>query len=343
MPHLDALRAIAVVLVMLEHFWAPRIVKQYIPTGYLGVRLFFVLSGFLITAILLNARNDMEEGDISFKVAARRFYARRALRLLPVFYLTVLIAAICNVPAIRSSILWHLFYSSNFYFAWAGHWAGSISHFWSLAVEEQFYLFWPWAVLLCPRGWLLQLTWALLVMASIFQAFANIAGLNDIQRLVLTPACFDALGAGSLLAVTQGNTKKRYVQLCRNFGAPAFLLTMILSRLGQFNILDIAYPLLSSLTFAWIVHCASTGIPGILGRFFSLRPITYLGQISYGMYMYHNFCPGLIAFLMDHLALHVNYHVIEVAPFFATVLLASVSWYLLERPIQRLKDTYLLI
>jgi peptidoglycan/LPS O-acetylase OafA/YrhL len=339
MPHLDSLRALAAGLVLMEHFWAPEIVKRYIPTGFLGVRLFFVLSGFLITAILLNARNDLEPGYGSFSAVARHFYTRRALRLFPVFYLTVLIAAICNVPAIRSSLLWHLFYSSNFYFAWIGHWVGAINHFWSLAVEEQFYLLWPWVILLCPRAALLRITWALPAIALVFQGFAHFAGLSDIQREVLPPGCVDALGAGALLAVTKGNTKRRYVRFCRNVGIPAFFLIMISWRFGQIRLLDldIAYPLLIALGSAWIVHRASCGFSGLLGRFFSLRPLIYLGKISYGIYIYHNFCPSIIAFLTRRLALHVNLYVARVAPYFVTVLIASFSWYFLEGPIQRLK------
>src|SRR6478735_4517700 len=130
LPQLDGLRAIAVGCVMAFHFIPG--VEQIAPLGSIGVRLFFVLSGFLITRILLASR----EQDLA--TATKSFYIRRSLRIFPVFYLVLAITWAMNIGPVRSTIGWHVTYLTNAYLFDRGSWHGSISHLWSLAVEEQF-------------------------------------------------------------------------------------------------------------------------------------------------------------------------------------------------------------
>ncbi len=141
-PQLDGLRAIAVMAVVFQHF-APSGWSKVIPWGGLGVTLFFVLSGYLITGILLKGRE--EPGML------RHFYIRRALRIFPVYYATLLIAALLAIPPVRETFWWHAFYLSNVLFALKNSYFGAVSPFWSLAVEQHFYLIWPWVVLFVPR------------------------------------------------------------------------------------------------------------------------------------------------------------------------------------------------
>ena len=145
-PQLDGLRAVAVAAVAYSH-WLPD--WQFgLPFGA-GVHLFFVLSGFLITRILLALRQAPDRG-----AAIARFYARRALRLFPAFYLVLGLAWIADVPLVRDTWAWHAAYLSNVRIASEAQWLGHVSHFWSLAVEEQFYLLWPWLLLATPARWL---------------------------------------------------------------------------------------------------------------------------------------------------------------------------------------------
>ena len=142
---LDALRGIAVAAVAYSHWIAPR--YQFgIRWGTAGVTLFFVLSGYLISGILLDCRT---QSDRPF--ALRSFYARRFLRIFPLYDLVLLILFAVNLPPVRQTIFWHLTYLSNFYFLHHGGWHGPISIFWTLAVEEQFYLFWPAILLFVPN------------------------------------------------------------------------------------------------------------------------------------------------------------------------------------------------
>lgn len=132
---IDFLRAYAVLAVIATH--SSRVVTVGI-TGYHGVLLFFVISGFLITGILLDARatNGPTRGILT------AFYARRFLRIFPIYYAVLFVAFVLGFQNVRAEIGWLLTYLSNWYFASRGF-TGPASHLWSLAVEEQFYLFWP--------------------------------------------------------------------------------------------------------------------------------------------------------------------------------------------------------
>ena len=180
MPHLDGLRALAVGAVLMEHFWAPWAIESRVPLGAIGVRLFFVLSGFLITAILLNAKARVEAGTRSTRSEMARFYARRALRLFPIFYLTIAVAAFAGIQIVRDSLWWHLFYTSNLFLAVKASWSGPIAHFWSLAVEEQFYFIWPAVVLLCPRKWLIRIATCGIAAAVVFDLALIELGANAV-------------------------------------------------------------------------------------------------------------------------------------------------------------------
>src|SRR5665213_1037330 len=157
MPQLDGLRALAVLAVWFEHWGAPPIpgLKYIHELGGLGVFLFFVLSGFLITGILLRGREAIETQGIALREVTRTFYIRRFLRILPVYYVVLFSTAIL-LPNTRRLFWWHFTYTTNL---WYGvHWFDYVpgAHFWSLAVEEQFYLAWPWLVLLTPRRFLMK-------------------------------------------------------------------------------------------------------------------------------------------------------------------------------------------
>ena len=151
MPQLDSLRAFAVLAVVVHH--SPLVAFVPIPFGAIGVRLFFVLSGFLITGILLRCRDDRPDGSPGDRwFSLRQFYIRRFLRIFPLYYFVVTCAVILNYGCARSLLPWLLTYTLNVQLAISGEW-NEFSHFWSLAVEEHFYLAWPWVVLFVPRRW----------------------------------------------------------------------------------------------------------------------------------------------------------------------------------------------
>jgi peptidoglycan/LPS O-acetylase OafA/YrhL len=186
LPELDSLRAFAVLAVVWSHSSNINIGIS----GFQGVLLFFVISGFLITGILLNAR-AAEASPWSVLYA---FYARRFLRIFPIYYAVLFVALAVGFPSVRDAIGWHLAYLSNWYFAYQGF--DKVSHLWSLAVEEQFYLVWPWLVLLVPSAALPWIIGATILVGPISRLAIGLASGNDVAAWVTTPTVLARISHG---------------------------------------------------------------------------------------------------------------------------------------------------
>jgi peptidoglycan/LPS O-acetylase OafA/YrhL len=349
-PQLDALRCIAVLAVLITHFWQPRLLPGILrpgELGLLGVQLFFVLSGFLITGILLDCRYAAERSHHRRVSFVGRFYARRFLRIFPVYYLIVLVAVIIDLPPARELWRWLVTYTSNFYVAIYQESVGRFGHFWSLAVEEQFYLVWPWLVLFAPRRWLAGLVVVVIGLAPLYRDFVFRAfGADDWARMTLPFASLDSLGAGALLAlVTRESpapdalyTALRRVILPVGLGAYVAL-HWIAARTGYPRLLIAFHETAYALVCCWLVAFAARGFHGFTGRVLESRPMVYLGKISYGIYAYHLFLPWLLDRGFRRLGLELPGH--GPARFaiagLATLLVAVASWHLMERPLSDLK------
>jgi peptidoglycan/LPS O-acetylase OafA/YrhL len=354
MPQLDGLRAFAVGGVMLAHLYG----LKRLPFGLsrfdwanAGVELFFVLSGFLITSILLGYRAGAEGGAHTRAEYTRHFYIRRALRIFPLYYLVVFVGLALDLPPAREAIGWLLTYTANYYITYQRDWMGAMGHFWSLAVEEQFYLVWPWLVLFVPRRWLLALSIALIALGPLYRLFALYAYPEDIWSghfltFTHTFARLDALGAGSLLAMAlyAPHSRTRIYQFLNRLLLPAGVLTGVaLYALNVQGMLRGAYVVLFDLALvvvlSWLVAMASKGFSGWIGRLLELRPLVYIGRISYGLYVYHNFMPLLLSAIMARFGMIYPGQGARafVLASVATLAVASLSWHVLERPINRLK------
>lgn len=323
LPQLDGLRALAVGCVMAYHF-VPA-VDRFAPFGSIGVRLFFVLSGFLITRILLASR------DVDLASALRSFYIRRGLRIFPLFYLVLALAAALNIGPVRDTIGWHVTYLTNVYLFQRGDWNGSISHLWSLAVEEQFYLVWPFLMLLVPARRLPGLIIAMIVIAPISRLM-----IGGPMNSVLPLGCVDALGAGALLALPP--TRPSMMRAGAWIGFPLALGALVFRAAGYSGVpLEVALDFGVSLTAAWIVGRAAAGFSGAVGVFLTARPIAYLGTISYGLYLYHGFMPYVLGRYVTGFV-EMSSPARAVMLTMVTVMTAAVSWRVFESPILRLKD-----
>ena len=153
MPQLDGIRAVAIFAVLMEHFLPWNfITHETVHLGRLGVVLFFVLSGFLISRILLDERDKHNSINASSWSLIGNFYIRRILRIFPIYYLTIILFAVFNHAPVKDHLIWHLIYFSNFSSPFIDH-ANyqSTRHLWSLCVEEQFYLFWPFAMVFVQK------------------------------------------------------------------------------------------------------------------------------------------------------------------------------------------------
>jgi peptidoglycan/LPS O-acetylase OafA/YrhL len=144
-PRLDSLLFFAVLLVIASH-WLPNsvIIKIFPNIGHVGVGIFFVLSGYLITVNLIRLKS------INLSEALKIFYVNRTLRIFPIYYLLLIICFFMNVEGWSGNYIYYLTYTTNFRLYDIQEWVGPFSHLWSLAIEEQFYLIWPIIFLVTP-------------------------------------------------------------------------------------------------------------------------------------------------------------------------------------------------
>ena len=339
-PALDGIRGIAVLLVVWSHIGRINVISaSYKPAGgFLGVDAFFVLSGFLITALLL--REQTKRGRFRFGA----FYRRRALRLFPVI-VAFLVAHYVFSQALHlsaskehSSALAVLFYYMNWKAAWAPPIALAIGHLWSLAVEEQFYLFWP--IVVAVLGVRARTRTVVLVIGGAIMFVAVRRGImwqhgTSPGRLIIgTDTRADTLLVGALLAHlwVRGRVPRRGVVVAA-WASAVFLIACVLRcnpdspflYLGGFTVIAaaVAVMLLAILDTDW------SGI-----RFFALRPMRAVGRVSYGLYVWH----PLVFVWVWWYTRHWNALARLTAVTATTVLVTYASWKLIEQPFLRWKD-----
>jgi peptidoglycan/LPS O-acetylase OafA/YrhL len=190
---LDSLRAIAVILVVINHWVPSSHIINKLPNGAIGVDIFFVLSGFLISKILFDSRNNVDLITIPKSVLIKNFYVRRALRIFPIYYLTIFTLLFFSKSTgtdIASSFVYFATYTSNFYFFNIKDWDGMISHLWSLAVEEQFYLIWPGIIFYTKKKYFIYVISGVILIGILSQYLLQ----NVEMSTLLTFTCFHAFG-----------------------------------------------------------------------------------------------------------------------------------------------------
>lgn len=344
---LDALRTVAVAMVIATH-WLPKSTTFWFNGGF-GVKLFFVTSGFLITGILLEARKKAEEAGFERASVLRNFYVRRFLRIFPLFYATLALIYFLHVQAVRDFIWWLVAYLGNIVIAYHGGWVDGIAHFWSLAVEEQFYLVWPVLMLFTPRRLLMPLIASAIVFAQLFRLILFLEGINRITVGVLPFASLDTLGLGAMLALVwqkadvEGGAKAlRILSVASIAGCIGFFVLHIANWLGRTP----AYCSwimtgTDALTAFGIVWLTVRGIRGPLGWAMNSAPLVYLGRISYGLYILHPFMPGIVVRvahalrLPDLSRLSPNLHL--ALNFAVLIAVCSLSWHFFEKKLNDLK------
>lgn len=357
MPQLDGLRVLAVGAVMVHHWSSFRSVL--VDTGNAGVLLFFVLSGYLITDILARARQRaLDTPHATRGGVLKAFYARRFLRIFPLYYGIVGLFILANVGPARDLAPWLLTYTHNVLVAAQG-WTGDFSHFWSLAVEEQFYLVWPLVVLALPRQRALAVAIGMAALAPMLIAAGDAVGLG-LPGTLLT-SNLSSLGLGAALALLGKDTPRgaTFVARAGGLGAIGYVaFTLALIGLGVtetssggvegggvlptfvFGLRQLAMAGLS----VWLIARAAAGFRGPVGAVLESRPMVYLGTISYGLYVFHNFAHTV----WDRIAVAAGLPTPFVEdpmyqwPFYLviTIVVSALSWHLFEQPINRLKSRF---
>ena len=341
---LDGLRGIAILGVFIAH-WITPVVGMTLPYGSMGVRLFFVLSGFLITGILLRTKKDIEQGSQSLGYSLKAFYIRRSLRIFAVYYAWILLT--CwgdwNVETLS-----YLLYFSNIYDII--YHAGGGNHYWSLALEEQFYIIWPWLIFLCSTYRLKKMFY---LFIGVGVATRLIGAILDVDYLVLKKipfTCFDAMALGGLIAYYRNEANhqacKKYYKIALYLGGILFVIAI--SSLHVWGKNCFGYAGLAHTSFALLgVMLIMQAIDPVfqqkwLSGILMFKPLRYLGLISYGCYLFHQHVHLKIDQLLLRIGLDpkMELGVSFILSMLGTILIASISWYFFEKPVNALKRNF---
>jgi peptidoglycan/LPS O-acetylase OafA/YrhL len=361
LPGLDGVRGVAILLVMAIHFVGDaspqtalqRLVVKAASYGLLGVDLFFVLSGFLITGLLVDAKGKEHY--------FRNFYARRTLRIFPLYYLVLALLFVVLPrlwplsPALeeaRAHQAWLWSYTANVYIAARSSWALTyVSHFWSLAIEEHFYLLWPLIVFSFRRRTLERICAAAIAAGLLLRIGLSLAGMSELSISVLTPCRVDTLCVGALLALLcrrEGWAE----EMVRRSGRAALGLGSVIVVLSAWcAAAKIGLPVLHqirgslyALFFAALVLISLQARPSFLARALRGRALRFFGKYSYGLYVYHGILTWCLIELHAEARLDALFgnHALAIAAKAAcgvaiSVAVAVLSYELFEKPFLSLK------
>jgi peptidoglycan/LPS O-acetylase OafA/YrhL len=348
-PELDSFRFFAVLLVIFSH-WVPNNIVNIVPNGFLGVTFFYVLSGYLISTNLLYFKQSIDSKEIGTGHALKSFYIRRSLRIFPLYFLIIFIIFLINDRIFLGHIAWYLTYTPNILIFKEHRWQGMLSHFWSLGVEEQFYLVWPLLIFLVNFRWLKVLFSGIIVLSILFKYITFRNDVNYIPLSYTLPInCFDAFGCGALLAYFSIVAKERLKDV--SFYGAFLLFTLAGIVMFYSSRLAFLFEIVVSFASLCLIAQAIKGYSYIAHYILDLAPIKYLGKISYGLYGFHNFMPWLWRCMTgqetDYPVAHLNVFsnswfnrpiVAISAQFILLITLASGSWFIIEKPISNLKN-----
>ncbi|HEY2345857.1 MAG TPA: acyltransferase [Xanthomonadaceae bacterium] len=365
-PRLDAFRGICISLVFLTH-------TGYLDCGWIGVQAFFVLSGYLITGILLDSQGQGLDARTHF----RNFYVRRALRIFPVYFAylgaTLLLAALAGEPwrsQVPASFMlhapWLLTYTVNFFRIISPVNIALYAHLWSLSIEEQFYLLWPLLLFLTPSRWHVRLCLGIVVAGPLmrlaelaWQLHIDPHAVRSAGKFIyfFTASHLDAFAIGALLNFREGSAAVRdIVRLATKWALPTFVamsaVMLFLARLAGYPIslnslgwptyLPYYYAYIWGFTLLNLVFFVAIANIDSLKAVMDLPPVRRLGKISYGFYIFHYPVLWLVRLKTgahlggtDWLSIGA-----VVAAFAITWAISELSFRCLETPLLRLKDRF---
>ena len=352
-PSLDGLRALAVGLVMLVHY------RAIFLGGWIGVPLFFVLSGFLITRILLNAKETAPD----IKSFLKTFWIRRSLRIFP---LSIAFFLLCEVMWWFTAIpktwpvarLWLFTYTLNF-----GHMFNLVpisdvyTHFWSLAVEEQFYLVWPFIIWFLSRRILRIVVISILIAAPMLRwLFVETGTFSAEQLYFFTPTLLDSFAAGAAIVLFD----LQWIRHIRWWLAIVTSITILAGMAANwyqgihFVLWCMGYPYNMPAHFQYVWGYSLLDITAVLLivgclrdelKLFSNKILVTIGKISYGLYIIHRPVFRVVTAIEPWLKVHVGVNFARVICLifflFTSLLLAKLSFRYFETPFLRLKSRFI--
>ena len=334
LPGLDGIRAISVIAVIVSHAGA-------IPLGGLGVNTFFVLSGFLISWLLLC------EWEKSSDISLRNFYSRRTLRIFPAYYFFIIVTVTADLvlgsKEITPAILPSLTYTMNYFNVFYDHPSLSVAHTWSLAIEEQFYLLWPALILIILRinkKLLVPVLLAIILFSMTWRSIAYLYfqfGTSYVYNAFETR--IDSLATGCLLAVLLQKQSMRdlvdRVAALPLISVIGFILIVWLHLNGTPSYRYTIGYTISALLAAFLLTQFMALSTNRIWRFLEYPPMRYIGIVSYPIYLWHARCLELTA--------KIGISEIWLKVFVGTLIsvaVASCSYYIIEKPFLRLKKRF---
>lgn len=337
LPGLDGVRGLGVALVLFSHSViygrAPSLSATGLRSGAAGVTLFFVLSGYLITTLLVREETAMR------RISLPLFYTRRALRLFPALWLYLTVITLLWLAGRLPHHPWHSLVTSVLYIrnlVGRGH---ETDHLWSIALEEQFYLIWPVVVVALSwrRRLRLPVVLGIFLVVTAWRHHAALAGLASAGALYIrTDFAIDGPLLGCALALAEARWPD-LTRVWRSGRRPAVVAGLALVGLAAwigFGSNDLVRPALQSTLVAGLgipLVWSQAGSPGRGVGLIAWRPLVYLGQISYGVYLWQQLFLGPPT---------VGFELVRSLPlgWLATLAVAASSYALLEAPLLRLKD-----
>ncbi|WP_339735938.1 acyltransferase [uncultured Gimesia sp.] len=347
---LDGIRGIAILMVLAFHGGliitattpVGSIYRQVVSFCWSGVDLFFVLSGYLITGILLDTRDS--------KHYYRNFYLRRALRIFPLYYGVILVLFWC-IPDLTNQI-WYWLYLQNWRSAFSGSMPATVLQpFWSLAIEEQFYLLWPFVIFFLNRRRLSLFCGLMILVAILARCIATFQGVNPMTIYTLTVFRIDTLCAGALIAVwlrdaDQSKRLERFKIPCLVIAGLALIAVVIFDGsfsgegLGSQTIGYSLFAAIYALLIAFVVMNPSSVPP--LKRILEFGVLRYFGNRSYAIYLFQ-----MVVFIPLNQIYLRHWKAIDISGWRAVctfcialvfiLALATISWYCYEKPFLKLK------
>jgi peptidoglycan/LPS O-acetylase OafA/YrhL len=344
---LDSLRAIALFFVLFSHFTPAT--PECFYAGIFAFNVFFIMSGFLITSILLRPNTD------SFKTNYKNFIGRRTLRIFPIYYLTILVLWLLHLDIVREKLIWFVTYTFNYAWVLYNLPITPATHFWSLALEEQFYLIWPLIALPLKNKKTLLIAILIVIISIgfaqwIFNIFPSLGAYNEVSLLTHMAS----MGLGCLAAILSNedllpdNIFKSKLVECIVF------IVIIPSFFIRYRLTEVVFDVCAFyivLKAAKYDFCFSS-----INRILQNKQLLRIGTISYGVYVFHlplayYFTTYIFdPFLWNQIDFHSlgKFKILQWYPWiikfplytYLSILFASFSYKYIEMPILKLKDKY---
>lgn len=347
----DGLRAISILFVLMTHMGYPVFEKgsffrknHFLIDGFTGVMIFFTLSGFLITTLLL------EEKSLRGRIDLKKFFIRRFLRLCPpliVLYTVLTILMLTSqLPSNFRALLFSLLYVYNF--VPTRFWVPELSHTWSLAVEEQFYIFWPFILTCASSFYRLLFIPAILIILALFSIYI-IPGIMATEHGVsgkltqlyfpfrwFIPACLPIMmGAITAIILFFRKIEAKAHFTNNSYSVIAALILYVLPCFLPAAISRYVFVIQSAgiaILLAWVTFNQQSILVSVL----EFKPLRFIGVISYGIYVYQGLflttgCCGKLT--VQQFPLNI----------FLTVLVAFLSWFFIEKPVNKFKQKFRIV